>query len=119
MAEATFSERVPTLRVVLEIPEIGYRRQLEAFVDTASRRVWRLPRKLLPSDATALAGAPIRLAVGDLRYMPAYLGVVQIGSTRIEFVSVFELGNEPIIGLNIITRFRITTDHAQSISFEP
>ena len=119
MAEDVRSERVSYLRVILEIPEIGFQRELEALIDTGFTQGIAIPAELLPPGAAAISEAPIRLADGELRYVPAYLGVVRIGATRIDFVSVFELGKEPIIGLDIITQFRVTIDRASSMTFEP
>ncbi|HZQ36821.1 MAG TPA: hypothetical protein VFD32_12870 [Dehalococcoidia bacterium] len=119
MAEAFRSERVPYLRVILEIPEIRYQREPEALIDTGFTQGAAVPAELLPPGVAALSDAPIRLADGELRYVPAYLAAVRIGATRIDFVSIFEMGNEPIIGLDINTQFRVTIDHAVSMTFEP
>jgi hypothetical protein len=118
MAEAIVSVHVPYITITLEILELSFARELEALVNTGFTHGVAVPRAVLPPGVIALSTAVMRMADGERRYFPAYLGNARVGDRVIEFVSVFELGDVPIVGLDIITRFRVTIDHELTITFE-
>lgn len=119
MAEAVVSDRVPYVTMTLEIPELSFAQELEALVDTGFTHGVAIPRAFLPPGATALTNAAVRMTDGERRYVPAYLGKVQIGGAVIDCISVFELGDEPVVGLDSVTQFHVTIDHDLSMTFEP
>ncbi|MHB8577142.1 MAG: hypothetical protein ACYDCQ_17655 [Dehalococcoidia bacterium] len=81
MPDAVSSARVPYLRLTVEIPELSFREELDALIDTGFTEGVAIPSQILPAGATALAAAAIRMADGELRHFPAYVGRVYIGST--------------------------------------
>ncbi len=51
--------------------------------------------------------------------MPGYLGNVGIGEITIGPVLVMVMGDEAIIGHEVITQFRLTIDHNATLTLEP
>ncbi len=50
---------------------------------------------------------------------PAYNGSVRVGSTELPEVVITELGTEAIIGMQVLSRFTLTIDHAETLTLAP
>lgn len=70
--------------------------------------------RLQPS---VLGNIELRMADGSEVSAPVYLGTVRIGTRQLGPVTGLVLGDEPIVGLGVITQFRVVIDHDESISF--
>jgi len=92
---------------------------VEALVDTGFNGEVAIPAATLRVRPSVLGNLDIRMADGSEVSVPVYLGTIQIGSRRIGPVTMLMLGDEPIIGLGVITQFRVVIDHDESISFSP
>ena len=79
---------------------------------------------LLPSSVLAFTSRPF----GEFSGRPAnrsrvnalaFRAAVSIGPVRIERVAVVSLGDVPMIGRRLISRFRVTLDHGERVIVEP
>ena len=61
----------------------------------------------------------LRLADGSPITASAYRGELRIGGSTIAPVLITELGDETIIGLQILQSFMLTLDHGREISIQP
>lgn len=59
------------------------------------------------------------LANGSYIQVPAYLGTVIIGTIKFSPVVVGIMGDEPIIGIRIISAFKVILDHGRKVIIEP
>jgi predicted aspartyl protease len=113
------SRRIPYVPIIVEIPELSIRLSVEALVDTGFTSEVVLPADSVTAQASVREWLTLELADGSRVTTPTYIGLVRIGDRSVDPVRVFMLGDEPIIGLGIITQFRVVIDHDESISFSP
>lgn len=118
MAGPVVSSRVPYLPITVEIPEKHAILTVEALVDTGFTGEVSIPLGSIPDGTPALGYITLRLADDSEVTAPAYLGVVRIGETAISPISIAVLGSEPVLGLGVITQFRMVVDHDRSVTFE-
>lgn len=119
MASNVTSLRVPYLPITVEIPKKRLRLDLTALVDTGFNSDVIVPQAAVANGISALLQNDIRLADDSRITVPGYLGTVHIGDTTIGPVMVLVMGNEAVVGLNIITQFHLTIDHGRSFTVEP
>ena len=119
MASKVTSARIPYLPITVEIPEKRLSLDITALVDTGFNSDVIVPQAAVMNGVSALLQSDIRLADDSRITVPGYLGNVRIGDTTIGPVMVFVMGNEAIVGLNVITQFRLTIDHDQLLTIEP
>jgi predicted aspartyl protease len=113
------SRRIPYVPIIVEIPELSIRLSVEALVDTGFTSEVVLPADSVTAQASVREWLTLELADGSRVTTPTYIGLVRIGDRSVDPVRVFMLGDEPIIGLGVITQFRVVIDHDESISFSP
>lgn len=116
--DGVISRRIPYIPISVEIPELSVRLSVEALVDTGFTSEVVLSAGSVTAQASILERLTLELADGSRITTPTYRGLVRIGSRTVGPVRIFMLGDEPIIGLGLITRFRVV-DHDHSISFSP
>jgi predicted aspartyl protease len=110
------SNRFPYIVVRIIVRSLD--REVDALLDTGFDGFLALP-----AGAIADAHGPDNyllwtLADGSEITAPAYLGTIQIGTTRIDPAVIIELGNEPILGLHAMERFKVILDHGRQVIFE-
>jgi len=113
------STRVPYIPITVEIPERQYTAEFDALVDTGFNAEVVIPTGAVSDGAPPLFQADVRLADGSRVSLPSYLGAVRIGDTAISPVLVMVMGDEAVIGLQVITRFHLTIDHDRTLTVEP
>jgi predicted aspartyl protease len=119
MVNRVTSTRVPYLPIRVEIPERNLTLDLTALVDTGFTSDVIVSGASIGDDAFALLQNDLLLADGSRVTVPGYLGTVRIGDRMIGPVMVMVMGDEPIVGLHVITQFRMTIDHDRSLTVEP
>jgi predicted aspartyl protease len=92
---------------------------LDALLDTGFDGALLLPPTVLSSIPRQFGTFSGRLADGAEVLAPAYWADVSIGPVRIERVAVVSLGDKPMIGRRLISRFRVTLDHGARAIVEP
>ena len=60
-----------------------------------------------------------RLADGSEAVAPTYLGTVQVGDFQPSTALIIALGEEFIVGLEVIRLFTVILDHGQEVSVKP
>lgn len=113
------SVHIPYVPISVEIPEVGLKADFTALLDTGFNADIVVPGSAVSDDVPALLQADVRLADGSRITLPMYLGTVRIGDTTIGLVSVMVMGDEAVVGLNIIMRFQLIIDHDRLLSMEP
>ncbi|HTE84574.1 MAG TPA: hypothetical protein VK821_07560 [Dehalococcoidia bacterium] len=119
MASKVTSLRVPYLPIAVGIPEKHLSLDLTALLDNGFNSDVIVPQPAVANGVPALLQNDIRLADDSRITVPGYLGNVRVGDTTIEPVMVLVMGNEAILGLNVITQFQLTIDHDRSLTVEP
>ncbi|HEY7295976.1 MAG TPA: hypothetical protein VH916_13100 [Dehalococcoidia bacterium] len=117
--ESVVSRRIPYIPATVEIPELSVRLSVETLVDTGFTSEVVLPAGSVTAAASIREWLTLELADGSRVTAPTYIGLVRIGNRTVEPVRIFVLGDEAIIGLGVITQFRVVIEHEQSISFSP
>jgi predicted aspartyl protease len=113
------STRIPYLPARITIPELALSLDAEAPVDTGFNAEVVLAETAATGSVPALLYSDVRLADGSRLTLPSYLGSVRIGDTTLDPVLVMLMGDEAIIGLQVITQFHLHLDHDRTISAEP
>jgi hypothetical protein len=111
------SSRFPYLPLRFQVRQHTY--EGEALIDTGFDGGIAVPPSLLenvgPPDSYELWG-PV---VGPPVFALTYLGFFQIDALGSFPVTVTALGDEILVGLEVITRFAVTFDHGQQVIVRP
>jgi predicted aspartyl protease len=89
---------------------------VEALVDTGYTGFVVVP---LSSFAAATAPAyrlRLQLADGSTVLAPAYRGELRIGTHTVADIAITELGDEAIIGMQVVGQFTLTIDHGRLLT---
>ena len=108
----------PYLTVHLRVHD--YRAEEPALVDTGFDGHLAIPEAVAATLPPPLYLRRIRTASGQVVRVPAYLGTVELADQPGPFDAlVIALGDEYLIGLPVVNRFRVTFDHGQRVVVEP
>ena len=108
----------PYLAVRFQIQD--YRAEESALVDTGFDGQLAIPEPLADTLPPPLYLRRIRTASGQVVRVPAYLGTLELANQPGPFHAlVIALGDEYLIGLPVVNRFRVTFDHGQRVVVEP
>lgn len=109
------SSRFPYLPVKVSIKKDF---ELEALVDTGYDGGVILPPKLISNGEVSGWLVECKLADDSMVKVPAYIGLVRLGSKKLNDITVLVMGDEPIIGREIIKHFKVIFDHGRKIIVE-
>jgi predicted aspartyl protease len=112
------STHIPYVPITVQIPELNLETSFSALLDTGFNAEIVIPRSAVRTGTLALLQADVRLADGSRITLPLYLGNVRVGDTAIGPVSVMVMGDEAVIGLDIITQFELTIDHNRLLTMK-
>ena len=111
------SSRFPYLKFTFQVRQLSH--DGEALIDTGFDGGFAVPPSLLqdagPPDGYAL-WEPV---VGPPVLAPTYRATFQIDGLGSFPVSVTALGDEILVGLEVITRFAVTLDHGLRVVVNP
>ena len=111
------SSRFPYLTFTFQVRQISYNG--EALIDTGFDGGFAVPPSLL-QDVGPPDGYEIwEPVVGPPVLAPVYRASFQIDVMGSFPVTVIALGNETLIGLEVISRFAVTLDHGQQVIVSP
>jgi clan AA aspartic protease len=97
----------------------GQTEEVQALLDTGFDGFVIVPPDLIADREPPDAQLQYALADGSIVTASVYRGTVQVGSLGPFRVIVTLLGDEPIIGRQLIERFTITLDHGARVIVEP
>ncbi|MCH7714373.1 MAG: hypothetical protein IIC99_12205 [Chloroflexi bacterium] len=112
MSQQLVSSRFPYLPIRLQIRQATY--EEEALIDTGFDGGMALPPFLLEGQEPDLYQR-WTLAEGSQIVAPVYRGMVQLGEFQPVSVLVIAMGEECLIGLDIVNRFSVLFDHGARI----
>lgn len=92
--------------------------ELEALLDTGYDGGVVLPPKLISNGEVSGWLVDCKLADDSIIEVPAYIGLVKIGNKKLNNITVLIMGDEPIIGREVIKHFKVTLDHGRKIILE-
>lgn len=92
--------------------------KLEALLDTGYDGGVILPPSLITNGETSGWLVNCKLADNSIVEVPAYLGSVRLGNKKLNNITVLIMGDEPIIGREVIKHFKVTLDHGRKIILE-
>jgi len=93
----------------------------EALLDTGFTGAVVLPTSYLPENVRAETPGRWRMPDGNLVTAPRFRGSISVGNfPSIPFpILVTILGDEPIIGVEVIRHFSVILDHGRRVIVEP
>lgn len=113
------STHPPYIPITLSIRGQSGALELEALVDTGFDGDVVVPPAAIATDTASTKDLVWYQADGSAVRAPGYVGELRIGSTRVAPIIVSALGNLPIIGRGITSRFTVTFDHDRRVIVEP
>lgn len=112
------SRRVPYIPVTVTT-DSSLSIDAEALVDTGYTGFVVVPVGSFTNSKPATHRVTLRLADDFPVTASAYRGELRVGATRLAPVLITELGNETIVGLQVLQSFTLTLDHGRELSIEP
>lgn len=122
MIQAVTSSRYPYLPVHVEIftqQTKVFEFDIEPMVDTGFDGGLTVPRGLIPSSIPPFGISEWKLADDTEVKLPAYIARVTIGSLQPVATLVIVLGDDPLLGRDVIDHFSLHFDHGNQIIVEP
>lgn len=110
------SSRFPYLPIEVSTTKKDF--ELEALLDTGYSGGVIIPPKLITNGEVSGWKVDCKLADNSIIEVPAYLGSVRLGNKKLNNIAVLIMGDEPIIGREVIKHFKITLDHGRKIILE-
>lgn len=92
--------------------------ELEALFDTGYDGGIILPSKLISNGEVSGWLVDCKLADDSIIKVPAYIGSVSVGNKKLNNIIVLIMGDEPIVGREVMKYFKITFDHGKKIILE-
>ena len=92
--------------------------EFEALLDTGYDGGVVVPPKLITNGEVSGWVVNCKLADNSIVQVPAYLGLVRLGNKKLNNITVLIMGDEPIIGREVIKYFRIILDYGQKVVVE-
>jgi predicted aspartyl protease len=116
MSQQLVSPRFPYLPVRLEVR--GRTHAVDALLDTGFDGDIIVPPLFVSGAETPEGYIPYRLADDSWGIAPTYAGSIHLNNMGSFTVTILTLGDEPIIGLGIISRFAVLLDHGRQVVLE-
>src|SRR3989338_10655869 len=107
------SSRFPYLPVNISITEKEF--ELEALLDTGYDGGVVLPPMFITNGEVSGWLVDCKLADNSIVEVSAYLGSVRLGNKKLNNTTVLVMGDEPIIGREVIKHFKIILDYGRKI----
>lgn len=110
------SSRFPYLPVKVEIGQTKYK--VEALLDTGFDGEIILSPSLISNGKLSKQTAVCKLADNSIVEVPTYMGSIKLGRHTLNKILIIVMGDEPIIGREVIKHFKVTLDHGKKIILE-
>ena len=107
------STRFPYIPVQVFVSENIYK--LEALIDTGFDGQVILPPSLVANGQLPKRFVICKLADNSIVEMLAHRGSIKLGGKKLKDVLVIIMGDEPIIGREVIKHFKITLEYGRKI----
>ena len=119
MANSLSSSNFPYLPAHIQIGISKISLDVEALVDTGFGGGIAIPKNIVDLSHLPYMTTHWILADGTEILAKAYLGYAQIGNFDPINCTIALLGDEPLIGREVINSFKIILDHGRKIILEP
>jgi predicted aspartyl protease len=93
--------------------------EMEALIDTGYEGDIMIPPELVPIGTPTVGGIRGVLADGSEARAPLHRGAVTLEGLGTLSVLVAALGDEPLVGLGILSNFSVWFDHGRRVIIEP
>jgi predicted aspartyl protease len=110
------SEHFPYVRVIVTVR--GQAHAVEALLDTGYSGYVVMPEGALKGASPLGIRAIVQVADGRKIGAPVYEGKITVGDVAPFDALVTVLGNEPIVGRQVIRRFKVILDHGTRVTLE-
>lgn len=91
---------------------------LEALLDTGFDGYVVLPPKLVTNGEVADLYESCKLADDSVIRVPVFIGFIKLARKKLNKVTFLIMGDEPVIGREVIKYFKVTLDHGRKIILE-
>ena len=118
MTQQVVSPHFPYLPIMIHVGGI-ITYAVEALLDTGFDGTVILPMEFLLDDSLDAERDTFILADGSEVTVPTYPAVIEIDGFDPIDASVSALGDEPIVGVQVIRHFSVILDHGQRVIVEP
>lgn len=91
---------------------------IKALLDTGFDGYLVLPPGLITNGEAPDLYESCKLADNSIIRVPIFIGSAKLGSRKLNNITFLIMGDEPIIGREVIKHFKITLDHGRKIVLE-
>lgn len=91
---------------------------VEALIDTGFDGEFILPPRLITNGKLSMQFVDCKLADNSIVRVPTYMGLIKVGSKLLNRILIIIMGDEPIIGREIIKHFKVIFDHGRKVIVE-
>jgi len=110
------STRFPYLPVKITVTENNY--NLEALIDTGFNGQVILPPNIFTNGQLPPKFVTCKLADNSIVEMPIHRGTLKLGDKKLNEIIILIIGDEPIIGREVIKHFKIILEYGRKIVLE-
>lgn len=110
------SSRFPYLPIEVTIKQ--HKQSLEALLDTGFDGYVVLPPGVMTNGEAPDLYESCKLADDSVIRVPIFIGAAKLGKRKLNKITFLVMGDEPIIGREVIKYFKIVLDHGQKIILE-
>ena len=111
---------VPYPSLLIRFTAEGVEGRASALLDTGFDGHLAIPETVVPTLPRPLYRRRVRTASGQIVRVAAYLGTVELDDRPSVVDSIIiALGDEYLLGLSVLNRFKVTFDHGRRVIVEP
>lgn len=110
------SNRFPYLPIKVKVSQ--RKLTVEALIDTGFDGEFILPPQLITDGKLSMQFVECKLADNSIVRVPTYMGSIKIGSKHLDKILIIVMGDEPIVGREIIKHFKVILDHGRKVIVE-
>ena len=111
------SAHFPYILVKITVGVNSY--DVESLIDTGFDGQIILPPKIFINGQLPTKFVTCKLADNSIVEIPIHIGSIELGNRKFNDIAVLIMGDEPMVGREVLKHFKVTLDHGRKVIIEP